>query len=62
MTIEQLNECISRMREIYDFKDEQTDIDLKIDPRYSDHSKQQVMIRTFDNDYDIAITLETHAI
>lgn len=60
MTIAQLNECVSRMREIYSFKDEKTDIDLTADIRYLEHNKRQVIIRTFDDDYDTAITLETH--
>lgn len=56
MTIAQLNECVSRMREIYPFKDEETEIDLTVDVRCS--GKTQVFIRTYDKKYETNIALE----
>lgn len=46
MTIAEMNKCIEKMRRIYGFDDENTDIELVFDP--ISHSSGGVELRTTD--------------
>ena len=57
MKISDIKECIARMRNIYSFNDEDTD--LRLDRNARCKTDCMVIINTRDKENDVYITLET---
>ena len=57
MKISEIKECVERMKNIYSFNDEDTD--LRLDRNANCNTDCMVIINTWDRENDVHITLET---